>query len=200
MVLEAGFVPFLPHEPRRPGGTEVTSLRHLFSARLRFAAGRLPSLRDWLETAVLLIGYGALALPLAAEADIIDPERSASSGSLPLLALRVLLAPAIVEEVLFRVLPNPHPRESARSAVRILAAAGSLAAYVLVHPLAALLSPALRPVFLDPTFILLVALLGSICLISYVRSGSLWPPLVLHWLIVVGWLGLGGRGFLPGGY
>ncbi|XGV98198.1 MAG: CPBP family glutamic-type intramembrane protease [Leptolyngbya sp. BL-A-14] len=31
-------------------------------------------------------------------------------------------------------------------------------------------------------------MLGIICTLSYLKSGSLWMPVVMHWVIVVSWL------------
>ena len=42
--------------------------------------------------------------------------------------------------------------------------------------------------------LLIVALLGITCSVSYVLSRSLWTPIIIHWLTVVVWvIFLGGR-------
>lgn len=43
-------------------------------------------------------------------------------------------------------------------------------------------------------FLLLAALLGFVCSVAYLQSGSLWTSVVIHWLAVVVWL------LLLGGY
>ena len=64
----------------------------------------------------------------------------------------------------------------------------SLIAFVLWHPLQVWLDlPMAQPVFLDPAFLILVAVLGALCTILTHRSGSLWPAVVLHWIVVVSW-------------
>jgi predicted Abi (CAAX) family protease len=166
--------------------------------RLRAAAGRFPSARGWLEVALLALGFAVAALPLARWAGLVGPSWLLSPSELLPLASRVLLVPALVEEVLFRVLPNPHSGEPAGRRVLWARAAGSLLAFLLVHPLAALLDSDVRPVFTDPVFLALVALLGGACLLAYRRTGSLWSAVFLHWIVVVGWLGLGGQGPLSG--
>lgn len=43
-------------------------------------------------------------------------------------------------------------------------------------------------VFLDPVFLVLVTLLGIVCTITYLKSGSVWLPILFHWLMVVVWI------------
>jgi predicted Abi (CAAX) family protease len=35
---------------------------------------------------------------------------------------------------------------------------------------------------------LLAALLGVVCEIAYLKTGSLWSPAAIHWLVVAVWL------------
>jgi len=72
--------------------------------------------------------------------------------------------------------------------------------FVLYHPLAARLWDRRQPaVFDDPRFLLQCALLGSACVLAYGASGSLWAPVLIHWLAVAAWLGpLEGHRCLPG--
>ncbi|MEX2540948.1 MAG: CPBP family glutamic-type intramembrane protease [Trueperaceae bacterium] len=168
----------------------------LLLERLRRAAGQRPSASGWAETALLALGFAVVATPLALRAELIG-----STWLLPVpeslaLGLRVLLVPALLEEVLFRVLPNPGRAEASGRLTNWVSAASSVTAYVLIHPAAALLGGGAQ--FTDPTFLALVALLGVSCLVAYRRTGSLWPAVLIHWLVVVGWLGLGGHGPLSG--
>ena len=144
----------------------------------------------------MLVLFIALAVPIALQAGLIVLSSQPGREVPGLMPLRVLLLPALVEEILFRVLPNPHPQEDAGRVGVLMSAGLSLAAYVLLHPLADLLDSGQTP-FMEPAFLLLAALLGTACLLLYRRSGSLWPPVALHWLVVVGWLTFGGSGLLP---
>lgn len=179
--------------PARNRG-QVARLLRRFWWRLR-TAFTWPPQREWLAAAAVLVVFIALAVPIASRAGLIVLSWPPALDALGLMPLRVLLLPALLEEVLFRVLPNPHPSEFAGRVRVWTSAALSLAAYVLLHPLGNLLSAGQAP-FTAPAFLLLVALLGSACLLLYRRSGSLWPPLMLHWLVVTGWLAFGGRGLL----
>ena len=116
-----------------------------------------------------------IALAGGLTSGLLRPE-TASTAALPLL-LRTFFVPALLEELLFRVLPPPRLWPFA------------LAVYVLFHPLnAKLFLPEARDVFYDPVFLLLAALLGGGCTLLYRRTRSLWPPVALHGFTVAGWL------------
>ncbi|HEX7021522.1 MAG TPA: CPBP family glutamic-type intramembrane protease, partial [Trueperaceae bacterium] len=103
-----------------------------------------------------------------------------------------LLWPSLTEETLFRVLLYPHPTETA--SCRPAQALSSLALYIALHPInARLLRPAARGVFDAPAFLLLAGMLGGLNLGLYQRTGSVWPPVLTHWLTVAAWLYFGGK-------
>lgn len=169
--------------------------RALLSRRVRRAFSQSPTGRQWLETVSTAVLFGLIAFPIAAAGGLVRPGAQGQAAALIFLALRVLLVPALLEETVFRVLLNPHRSEGTGIKRAWLAGVGSLVAYVLVHPLVALVVPA-AGAFLTASFLLLTTLLGLACLVLYRRSGSVWPPMALHWLVVVGWLSLGGQGVL----
>src|SRR5204862_7150066 len=92
----------------------------------------------------------------------------------------------------------PHPSERPPMGTRLLAGMISLCLFVASHPLKEWKERSPRSfAFKDPTFLFLATLLGLMCTVAYMRSGSLWPPLVMHWVVVFIWLGfLGGRRLL----
>lgn len=110
------------------------------------------------------------------------------------------ITPALSEEVCFRVLLLPHPTELVSPATTAFWTILSLLLFLLYHPLNALsFFPAGRKIFLNPVFLLLALILGLACSIAYLHTGSLWIPMVIHWLVVVIWLLLlGGYGKLYG--
>jgi len=156
-------------------------------ARLAQAFRTWPDARGWQETLAVTILYAALALPLGLAGGMLEPQLAQTPA--PGLVVRVFVVPSLLEELLFRV------------ALPLRLAGPALAAYVLAHPLGAwLFFPAARPVFYDPLFLLLAALLGACCTLLYRRTGSLWPPVSLHGLVVAGWLlFLGGEAALRAG-
>jgi len=101
------------------------------------------------------------------------------------LAAVAILIPALGEELVFRGILQPH-RLGVTKDWRLSAL--SLAAFVLWHPVQVWLGlPMAQEVFTDPAFLILVALLGALCTALTHRSGSLWPAVLLHWIVVVGW-------------
>ncbi len=167
-------------------------------ARIGRALTVWPHRQAWRDTAIAAGLFFVIAVPLALTSGLASPEFELARD-FPLLALRLLLVPSMVEELLFRALLNPHPLEAAPPSRRLSWAGVSLLCYVIAHPLNAwLFTPATRGVFDHPMFVLLVALLGTSTLVLYRRSGSLWPPLLLHWLVVSSWLAAGGQALLRG--
>ena len=153
------------------------------------AALRLPAWRRWrhfaleaawsLPSAFLLCSLGGLAQFGWTD----DP------GLLLRLALVAFVAPAFGEEFLFRVLLLPRPGAPV-PASRI---ALSAALFVLWHPPQALFfGTHWAAVVLNPFFLATVAVLGVALGRLYVRTGSIWPCVLLHWTAVVGWKALFG--------
>lgn len=146
------------------------------------ALRRLPDLRAAIEGVALFLAVmlaGAIAFQSGVL--VLDPMPRASVGA---LSLSAFILPALVEELVFR--------GWLRSGAPLAAVAGFLA-YVLWHPVQVWLGlPSARPDFLDPAFLGLVAWLGLACTLARIRSGSIWPGVVIHWGAVVVWLALFG--------
>jgi len=149
------------------------------------ALRRLPDIRAALEALVLFllvllagawaVGDGVLAL---------DPM---PRGQMMSIWISAFMTPALLEELAFRSwLPRGAPA----------AAIASFVAFVLWHPLQVWLNlPFGRPEFTRPGFLMVVACLGLACTLTRVRSGSIWPGVIIHWGVVVAWLALfGGQG------
>ncbi len=119
------------------------------------------------------------------------------AGTLLRTSAVLLLHPSFVEELLFRALPIPHPEEGASTRATALGTALGLVLFVAAHPLNGLIfRPAVFAVFTSPVFLVLAALLGLACSAAYIRSGSIWPAVLLHWLAVNAWIFLLGGGAL----
>ena len=114
------------------------------------------------------------------------------------LPFSLFVFPSLLEEAFFRgiLIPNNAATQSKSRIATYIAV--STAAFVLWHPVNALtINTAAAPVFLNPVFLLIVALLGITCSVSYILSRSLWTPIIIHWLTVVVWvIFLGGRNIL----
>lgn len=86
--------------------------------------------------------------------------------------------------------PLPHSRRRSQLCELLGLGALNVGLFVVYHPLAARLWDRRQPaVFDDPRFLLQCALLGSACVLAYGFSGSLWAPVLIHWLAVAAWLG-----------
>ncbi|MBW4471630.1 MAG: CPBP family intramembrane metalloprotease [Stenomitos rutilans HA7619-LM2] len=91
--------------------------------------------------------------------------------------------PSLLEELGFRVLLLPHPTEHASPTTRWLLSSLGWLLFVVYH-----IHPFVPTFFRTPPFLTGAGLLGIICTLSYLKSGSIWMPVVIHWSIVVAWL------------
>jgi predicted Abi (CAAX) family protease len=142
------------------------------------------SLKSW----ALLPAFALCALGIGLSSGILrwDPVRPQWAV---FFAIAVFISPAFLEELVFRglLIPREIRRQGRRRAW--LAMAWSTAVYTISHPLGALTtSPAAQSYFLDPGFLVIVALLGITCSYSYMVSKSLWVPVIIHWLVVLVWV------------
>jgi uncharacterized protein len=110
----------------------------------------------------------------------------ASAWSIASTPIVLLVMPSLVEEFFFRAVLLPHPVEVISPRTQFFWASVSLMAFVASHPINGLVSR--RWVFLDPVFLVLATLLGIVCTITYLKSGSIWVPILFHWLTVVVWI------------
>ncbi len=143
---------------------------------------RLPDLRAAIEGLLLfLMVLAACAWAAHSGVLVLKPLHQ---DQLAVTWLSAFLVPTLSEELIFR----GWVKKGAP-----IAAVGSLLAYIAWHPIQTLVGlPFGRPEFLDPAFLGLVAWLGLACTLSRIRSGSIWPAVVIHWGIVVMWKSLYG--------
>ena len=112
------------------------------------------------------------------------------ASTLAALAATLFFAPALGEEVLFRGMVIPR-RDPGAAWIAL-----SALMFVLWHPLQALtIGPPWADAFLDPWFLATVAVLGTSLARIYAATGSLWPGILIHWLVVFGWKALLGGPF-----
>ncbi|MCP9915946.1 CPBP family intramembrane metalloprotease [Cyanobium sp. ATX 6F1] len=161
-------------------------LRRIADALFMPTGGRTVAL-----TLAILVPYALVALTLGHRSGFLREQVLwGPPGLLLRHALGWLLMPALLEELLFRVALLPHPLEGEGLPGTIAWGALSLGLFVIYHPLAERTwYPEAKGVFHDPRFLVQCSLLGLACLVAYNLSGSLWPPLVIHWLAVTVWLG-----------
>lgn len=148
----------------------------------------VPGLRGWLESAaVSLVAIGAIGL-VAFGTGLLDWQPRLDGW--PLRLLSVMIVPAFAEELVFRGLLIPARGESRYPARWFLV---GIAAFVLWHIIEAVTFLPKAQLFLTPSFLLCAAVLGGACAIMRYRTGSLWPAVILHGVVVFVWqIALGG--------
>jgi predicted Abi (CAAX) family protease len=149
--------------------------------RLVSALTTLPGPRDWLE---LLAAAAALALIVGPAGIATGLLRWAPRPLALIPAFSAFVIPALGEELMFRGPWIPDRSEAGGAGRAIL---WTTIAFVLWHMLETIWLPRAATLFTRPDFLAWAALLGLACAILRRRSGSLWPPVVLHWAAVVAW-------------
>jgi len=161
------------------------SLRRIFASMIL-----LPNLKDWGMTILLLLGYGAIAIPIGLKSNFLlwKPTEQKPIKIIKTLGF-LFICPALLEELFFRVILLPNPNEITSQVMTLAWVIFSLTLFILYHPLNALtLYKVANPTFFQPVFLGLVALLGLTCAIAYDLTGSLWTIAFIHWVVVSTWL------------
>ncbi|BAY62317.1 abortive infection protein [Calothrix brevissima NIES-22] len=155
-----------------------------------FGSLAIPTIQDWLVIVVMLLIYSLIALPYGQKSQFLNIQVWAANWRhKSLLSLRCLFAPALLEELIFRVFLLPHPSEHSNFLTWSLSAIVSLLLFIVYHPLnAKTFFKAGNPTFMQRDFLALATLLGIICTVAYRLTGSLWVIVCIHWVVVVAWL------------
>ncbi|MEO5804042.1 MAG: CPBP family glutamic-type intramembrane protease [Verrucomicrobiota bacterium] len=157
-----------------------------------------PTARGWMQCLAVYFVFGALALLLGFAFGSLRFELCGDApGRLFRFTVIAFLVPCLSEELLFRAILLPDPTQPASLGYRVARAIAALTLFVLWHPLNGMfLKTAARQVFMDPGFLILAALLGSCCTVVYMRTSSIWPSTLIHWVSLICWkIFLGGRIF-----
>jgi len=154
-------------------------------ARLRAAFATWPAARAWLPLLGLVAALAIVSL-LLHRLDLVP--WSPNLDGLPAFALIAFLVPALAEETLFRgLLVRPPPD----GASRLGPIAWSALLFTLWHPLQALIyDPPWDHLACEGWFLAGCAALGAACAWLFLATRSIWPPIFLHWLVVLGWKAL----------
>ncbi len=173
--------------------------------RMTRALLTLPTLGGWLDTATLTLLFGCLALVIGFGTELIEiplPEeisrealapRAIAAGFMPekgrgLGAIAGLVLLALAAELGFRAALIPRREERLPLWRKWSWAALALGAFVASYPLGAhFLGSQGQSVLSEPSFLVLVTLLGLACTVLYRRTGSVWSAMTLHGLAVVSW-------------
>mgnify|MGYP001405307950 CR=1 FL=1 len=151
-----------------------------------------PSPRDLVELCVALVVFVATAAVVSLVTGLAHWSPR-DLGPLAFLSLRAFFIPALSEELVFRAALVPAIGESKRPAFWIVI---STLLFGLWHVAETAFLPGAASTFLRLDFLALAVLLGLLCAILRYRSGSVWPAIALHWIVVVLWQGwFGGPAF-----
>lgn len=157
--------------------------------RVRAALIATPSIADWRFLLLDMLWLAPVLAVFGWIGGFVHPTPTVEPLALARFALIAFFVPALAEEVVFRAVLLPPP--SARPT--LLRRAVAVAAFVAWHPLQVLwFGQEWGVVVLNPWFLMAVAALGTATTRLYLRTGSLWPAIVLHWVVVVAWKALGG--------
>ncbi len=169
----------------RRGGVISSRMRQL-ARGLR----TLPSKRDVGFAALVTVVYFVLAGLIGFGTGLLQPGvLHAPIWLMIVVPSLLLLFPTLPEEAFFRGLLLPHPSSVPSRTRKIAETLISTVLFVLWHPLNAMtINPTAYAVFTDIRFLTLTALLGLACAITYLRSGSLWIPIAIHWLTILPWV------------
>ena len=149
-----------------------------FLATMLAGLRKLPDTRAAIEALVLFLLVIASGAAFVWGAGI-PVNTNAFEANTLVLWVSTFLFPTLTEELVFRGWLRKGMS---------LPALASLLAFVAWHPLQVVLGlPFAQPLFVDPRFLAVVAVLGLASSITRVRSGSIWPGVILHWGTVVVW-------------
>jgi predicted Abi (CAAX) family protease len=143
----------------------------------------IPNRKDWLYTITLLLLYALIYLPMGFKLRFLQVNFEATWQTIVKVTAAAFFMPGLLEELGFRVLLIPHPLENVFKPVRWFWIIVSWLLFVVYH-----LNPFTPLFFRDPAFLVGAGLLGIVCTVSYLQSGSLWTPVVIHWIIAAVWL------------
>lgn len=144
-----------------------------------------------------VVGYSLLALLLVA---LVAVPYGLKSGYLkwrlslqqPLKVLlnlvKLFFFPALVEEIIFRVMLLPHPVEGVPLGSWLAWAALGLGLFVLYHWLLSQIRSRAGRALRDRRFLLMAGWAGLILTLLYGRTGSMWAVTIVHWDVAVFWI------------
>ncbi len=154
--------------------------------KARFTAG----IATWPDPAGWLASGTAGIVTLAALAAVgfstgLYSLHRADTHDLAMRLIEVVFVPAIGEEAVFRGLLVPGRRETDRPLIPLTLATFIFVVWHMVE--AETFLPMAARMFERPDFLCCAGMLGAGCGWMRWRTGSIWPGVVLHWLMVTIW-------------
>ncbi|WP_297736806.1 CPBP family glutamic-type intramembrane protease [uncultured Maricaulis sp.] len=162
---------------------ELCGTASSYFADAKRAVRTWPGLANWGQSLLILAAFVVATLTINKVEPLFKFAVTDDLQALLAIAAVAFFIPALAEELIFRV-----GLAGRKGGVR---AALAIAAFVLWHPLQVWLGlPMAQDLFLNPGFLAITAALGLACTMAYRTGGSIWPAVLIHWLVVVGWKGV----------
>lgn len=180
-------------------GTSITVIAVILTRLL--GSLNIPTLTDGGIAIVALGAYAAIALPIGFSQGFLSHQVWKSNRiETSKLALKLFFLPALIEELVFRVLLLPTPQVATWQSFSLWAIV-ALILFIIYHPInARFFYKVANPTFFDRRFLILATLLGVTCIVTYALTASLVLITLIHWVIVMVWLmRLGGMARLSKG-
>ena len=115
-----------------------------------------------------------------------------------ILPFTLFIFPSLLEEAFFRgmLIAQDTRKKGIGQTIKMIIWSTTL--FILWHPInAMLINHAAIPLFFNPAFLTITAMLGIVCSYSYIMTQSLWAPIMIHWITVMLWVFfLGGRNLI----
>ncbi len=158
---------------------------HRLVQRIILASCTIPRAKDWHNAIALLILFALIYLPFGFKLGFLRFQPELAWYTLLGVGVGSFFMPGLLEELIFRVLLIPHSTEAISEHTKWLSVSISWVLFMTYH-----LHPFTPPFFRDSAFLIAAGMIGIICTVAYLRSGSLWSAVFIHWLIAVVWLTL----------
>jgi predicted Abi (CAAX) family protease len=159
----------------------------------------LPKGSDLLFSVVVFLIYMAVALPVGFCSGFFTiGVLKTDIWVMIALPISLFFIPSLLEEIVFRGFLIPHKERSVSNIHVLFYAAFSIILFIAWHPINAMtINPPAYTMFTNPLFLSLAAIMAIACTITYIKTGSLWVPIAIHWLTVLVWVFLlNGRNFV----
>ncbi|HEX9949922.1 MAG TPA: CPBP family glutamic-type intramembrane protease [Thermodesulfobacteriota bacterium] len=150
----------------------------------------LPKGSDIIFSVVVFLIYILVALSIGFCSGFFNIKvLKADSWVMIILPISLFFVPSLFEETFFRGLLLPHKSRATSTGLLLLYSLFSIFVFIVWHPINAMTinHPAFA-IFTNLVFLCLAALMGIACTITYLKTGSLWIPIVIHWLTVLAWV------------
>jgi len=150
----------------------------------------IPTIKDWIVATILLLIIMVTCLPLGLWCNFLDIRTPKVSATRTIsVFVNRFLFPCFAEELIFRVLLLPAKNSPISIKTQLFLGVVSLTTYVASHPLnATLFYKQASGIFTNSFFLLSTTILGIACTLSFMTSGSIWTPIAIHWITIIGWL------------